>query len=431
MSILTTMMDLDRISLEEAYTSHAALNSSDRDMAEKAFKKELTNGPEQRVWYGSQQYKKKVGSFDLEKFHEAYDEYFEANNLLNLFNDDGKLLRRGDYAMIKNLDKTEPAVKYLLQLWGIQFGNSNGMGFTADKLAKQKVEIEAKAKAAEEAANISHYENAVRARLLSDHGQAIQDYAKLAEQINTLRNWQSYKDTTKKYTDFWYISAIPTNGIAYVDYDFHIQLRNAVTDNYDSVVDLRKINVNDPNKPTEDELKHYSDLFKDTLTAATAKTKIEVYLMAIKKKAYDDNHIAEEDRLKFTHYFRRNNKELVEINLEIGKKVHAVVKDVDIDVNENDTFELVCSAYRTSSSSNCYHTAYDSYSYNSEDLSTTEMKELGIPDDHKIYYSKKHAGNGVADISVSHTFPGNNPLQCNYPGYDTWVVSDYECDSSD
>lgn len=124
--------------LLETYTSHAAKSDVDRDAAEKAYKQELTNGPVQVITYANgAKYKKNIGSLDLDNLHKAFDKWYEDHGVLDLFDTDGKLLKRGDYVRIKGLDSKEPAVKALFDLWGLQFGISNGLVFLTDKFGKK------------------------------------------------------------------------------------------------------------------------------------------------------------------------------------------------------------------------------------------------------------------------------------------------------
>lgn len=123
---------LDEGFLVENYISQAAQTEADRAIAEKLFKMELTNGPSKQITYSSgRTYQKKVGSLDLENLHKAYDEWYDDNSLLGLFDSDGKLLNRRTYAEIKSFDKKIPAVSALLKLWGAQF--SGDMPFKQDK----------------------------------------------------------------------------------------------------------------------------------------------------------------------------------------------------------------------------------------------------------------------------------------------------------
>lgn len=51
------------------------VTEAEQKAAEKAFTDELTNGPEVPVRYGNGAvYRKKIGSFDLENMHKAYDQ---------------------------------------------------------------------------------------------------------------------------------------------------------------------------------------------------------------------------------------------------------------------------------------------------------------------------------------------------------------------
>lgn len=131
----------------EGYSSQAATDETSRLAAEKAFRAELTNGPQKMVWYGSKQFPKKVGSFDLDNFHKAYDQFFEDNGLLDIFDNNGKLTNKATYVRFKDLDKKLPAIKALGQLWGAQFKGE--MEFFADKqaaIAKKQAEEQAKIK---------------------------------------------------------------------------------------------------------------------------------------------------------------------------------------------------------------------------------------------------------------------------------------------
>lgn len=122
--------------LEENYSSQAASSENDRLSAEKAYKDELVNGPKKTITTADgRTFQIGVGSFDLENMHKAYDDYYEKNNLLKLFDDTGKLINRGTYGEIKNLNKTDSAVKALFKLWGTQFKGE--LEFTADKKARE------------------------------------------------------------------------------------------------------------------------------------------------------------------------------------------------------------------------------------------------------------------------------------------------------
>lgn len=131
--------------LKESYLSQASANENDRLFAEKAYKTELTNGPKKTITTADgRTFQIGVGSFDLENMHKAYDDYYEKNNLLKLFDDTGKLINRSTYGEIKNLNKNEPAVRALFKLWGVQFKNE--LKFTAEKQNKAIAYNKAKTK---------------------------------------------------------------------------------------------------------------------------------------------------------------------------------------------------------------------------------------------------------------------------------------------
>lgn len=131
--------------LKENYFSQAATNEQDRLAVEKAYKDELVNGPKKTITTADgRTFQVGVGSFDLKNMHKAYDDYYEKNNLLKLFDDTGKLVNRGTYGEIKNLNKNEPAVKALLKLWGVQFKNE--LEFTTENQNKSITYNKAKTK---------------------------------------------------------------------------------------------------------------------------------------------------------------------------------------------------------------------------------------------------------------------------------------------
>lgn len=130
---------LDEGFLVENYISQAAASESDRAVAEKLFKMELTNGPSKQITYrNGQTYQKKVGSLDLENLHKAYDEWYDDNSLLGLFDSDGKLLNKRTYVEIKSFDKKIPAVSALLKLWAAQFRGDMPFKQEKDRAAKAK-----------------------------------------------------------------------------------------------------------------------------------------------------------------------------------------------------------------------------------------------------------------------------------------------------
>lgn len=146
--------------LTEAYASQAAADQNDRSSAEKAYKAELINGPKKTVTTANgSTFQIAVGTFDLQNMHKAYDAYYSENGLLKLFANDGKLIGRGTYGDMKSLDKSEPAVKALLKLWGTQF--KGDMPFTADKNAEDAA-MKAESDAAEKRKEL---EAAIKERL--------------------------------------------------------------------------------------------------------------------------------------------------------------------------------------------------------------------------------------------------------------------------
>lgn len=174
--------------ITEAYQPKPAASPADQEAAEKAFKAELTNGPVKNVWYGSRQYPKKVGSFDLENYHKAFDQYFIDNDLIDdLFNDKGLLINRATYGVLKNLDSKIPAVKATLQLWGAQFKNE--LEFLDAKLEREAEEAK---KAAEEKTREE------RIKELTDSVNNFRDA--VAVEVNTIiSGLQEWKDLEKAY----------------------------------------------------------------------------------------------------------------------------------------------------------------------------------------------------------------------------------------
>lgn len=179
-----TRLDLlleDYTKLVEGYVSKAASNETDRSKAQKDYEFELSNGPVKSVYYRSlaKSFNVNVGSLDLENLHKAFDQYYEDNNLLDLFDNNGKLKDRGTYAQIKVLDKKVPAVKALLKLWGAQF--SHDMEFLEDKLAKQRAQqLEQQQKSDYAAAKKSEIERLTRI---------------ITDEIEQSAAWQQYKNS--------------------------------------------------------------------------------------------------------------------------------------------------------------------------------------------------------------------------------------------
>ena len=148
---------LDESKLTEAYKSQAAPDEPSRKAAEDAFKAELVNGPEVEIYsqWSRKNEKVKIGSFDRDLFHKAFDAQLEADGMLDIFGGDGKLIARNVYGAIKDYlsrDRKCLAAKYLMKLWVAQFKDTekDAAPFTdvkAARDAKAKADAEAKAKA--------------------------------------------------------------------------------------------------------------------------------------------------------------------------------------------------------------------------------------------------------------------------------------------
>lgn len=109
--------------LGESWTSRAAATQAEREEAANNF-------------YDAAKTKLVL---DLDNFHKAFDDELKELDLLDLFNDSGRLINRATYGTLKEQDKNNQAVKAIIKLWSFQF---NDRLPTAEEKAERLKQLE-------------------------------------------------------------------------------------------------------------------------------------------------------------------------------------------------------------------------------------------------------------------------------------------------
>lgn len=232
--------------ITEEYKSQAAANETERKAAEDAYNTALkkTGDPVRRTSKYGGVYDAPAGTFDLDNFHKAYDKWYEDNDLLHIFNDEGKYTGKRIWPEIAGLDRTLPEVRALLKLFGVQFKGDIG-GFTADWNKRQDAENARQAWYEIEGENTAQLKEELTTAVMN-----YPEWKNLAELVKVLdknaviepditvytRNYE----TAKNETVAKYLVAIQLCGIVIPDTDKSKEKLRIIISNVASALDIEK-----------------------------------------------------------------------------------------------------------------------------------------------------------------------------------------------